>query len=175
MAFVEFSNVGKTYDMGQVKINALGGEKCQAQITDISNTGENNGGQSKYAVILTMDRLSNMLSGMNATAVIPLTTEENVLTVPVAAFTESGTKTLVYTGYDEKNEVFTGAVEVTVGVTDGDNVQILSGLKEGDTCYYAYYDTPVISNAAQSGSSSGGFGGFGGMGGKGGMSDFPGR
>lgn len=156
----------------QVKVDALGGEKCQAQITDISNTGENNGGQSKYAVTLTMDRLSNMLSGMNATAVIPLTTEENVLTLPMAALTESGTKTLVYTGYDEKNEVFTGAVEVTVGVTDGDNVQILSGLKEGDTCYYAYYDTPVISNAAQSGGTTGGFGGMGGMGGMGG---FPGR
>lgn len=157
----------------QVKVDALGGEKCEATITDISNTGTNDGGQSKYAVKLTMERLSNMLSGMNATAVIPLETRENVLTVPMAALVEQGNKTLIYTGYDEKKEAFTGAVEVTLGVADGENVQILSGLQEGQVCYYAYYDTPVISNAPQSGSI--GFGGFGSSGGKGGMSGFPGR
>ena len=151
----------------QVKVEALGGEKCTATITDISNTGENNGGQSKYAVTLTMDRLENMLSGMNATAVIALESRENVLTLPVAALQEEGNKLLVYTGYNEKKEVFTGAVEVTVGTSDGEFVQILSGLEEGQVCYYAYYDTPVISNVAQSGSS--GFGGMGGMGGMGGL------
>lgn len=157
----------------QVKVDALGGEKCEAHITDISNTGTNDGGQSKYAVTLSMNRLENMLSGMNATAVIPLETGEQMLTVPVAALVEQGNKTFVYTGYDEKEEAFTGAVEVTLGVTDGDNVQILSGLQEGQVCYYAYYDTPVISDAPQSGSA--GFGGFGGPGGMGGMSGFPGR
>ena len=157
----------------QVKVDALGGEKCEATITDISNTGTNDGGQSKYAVTLTMDRLTDMLAGMNATAVIPLETKENVLTVPMAALTEQGNKTFVYTGYDEKKETFTGAVEVTLGAADGENVQILSGLQAGQTCYYAYYDTPVISNAAQTGSA--GFSGFGSSGGRGGMSGFPGR
>ena len=157
----------------QVKVDALGGEKCTAQITDISNTGTNNGGQSKFAVTLTMDRLENMLSGMNATAVITVATKENVLTVPAEVLVEQGGKTLVYTGYDEKKEVFTGAVEVTVGISDGETVQILSGLQEGQVCYYAYYDTPVVSNAAQTGSS--GLSGMSGMGGIGGMGGFGGR
>lgn len=143
----------------QVKVDALGGEKCTARITDISNTGESDGGQSKYAVTLTMDRLENMLSGMNATAEILLESWENVLTLPVAALVERGSKTLVYTGYNEKKEAFTGAVEVTVGVSDGETVQILSGLQEGQLVYYAYYDTPQISNTPQAGNA-----GFGGMG-----------
>lgn len=157
----------------QVKVDALGGEKCEAHITDISNTGANDGGQSKYTVTLTMERLENMLSGMNATAVIPLETHEQVLTVPMAALIEQGNKTFVYTGYDEKKETFTGAVEVTLGAADGENVQILSGLQEGQVCYYAYYDTPVISNVPQTGFA--GFGSSGGRGNKGGMSGFPGR
>ena len=40
----------------------------------------------------------------------------------------------------------TTKANMTVGMSDGENVQILSGLKEGDTFYYAYYDTLVISN-----------------------------
>ena len=147
----------------QVKVDALGGEKCTAQITDISNTGTNNGGQSKFTVTLSMDRLENMLSGMNATAVITVATKENVLTVPAEVLVEKSGKTLVYTGYDEKKEAFTGAVEVTIGASDGERVEILSGLQDGQVCYYAYYDTPVISNAAESGSS--GLGGMSGMGG----------
>ena len=146
----------------QVKVDALGGEKCTAQITDISNTGTNEGGHSKYAVTLTMDRLDRMLSGMNATAVIPLDTTQETLILPVAALVEEGNKTFVYTGYDEKKEAFFGAVEVTVGVSDGENVQVLSGMTQGQEVFYAYYDTLVISNAAQSGNT--GFGGMGGMG-----------
>jgi len=154
----------------QVKVEALGGQKCTAQITDVSNTGENNGGQSKYAVVLTMDRLENMLSGMNATATISLESKEDVLTLPVTALVEENGKTLVYTGYNGKKEVFTGPVEVEVGASDGEYVQILSGLQEGDSCCYAYYETPVVSNTAQTGST--GMGGMGGMGGFGGGPSF---
>ena len=129
----------------QVKIDALGGEKYTATITEIGNTGESNGGSSKYTVELTMDRAENMLSGMNATAVIVLSTTSDVLTVPVAALVEQGNRTVVYTGYDEKNDTLLDPVTVTVGNTDGETVEILEGLTSGQTCYYAYYDTLEIS------------------------------
>ena len=47
---------------------------------------------------------------------------------------------------------------VTVGVSDGETVEILEGLTEGQTYYYAYYDTLEVSNTPE-------FGSFGGRGG----------
>ena len=129
----------------EVKINALGGEKFTAAITDLSNTGTNNGGSSKFTVELTMDRAENMLVGMNASASLVLNTTVDTLTIPASALVEEGTKTLVYTVYDEENECLMNPVEVITGVSDGETVQILDGLAEGDTYYYAYYDTLEIS------------------------------
>ena len=129
----------------EVKINALGGEKFTAAITNLSNTGVNNCGSSKFTVELTMNRAENMLVGMNASASLVLDTTVNTLTIPASALVEKGTKTLVYTGYDEENECLMNPVEVTTGVSDGETVQILEGLAEGETYYYAYYDTLEIS------------------------------
>ena len=129
----------------EVKINALGGEKFTAAITSVSNTGTNNGGSSKFTVELTMERAENMLVGMNASASLVLNPTVDALTIPASALVEEGTKTLVYTGYDEENECLTSPVEVTTGVSDGENVQILEGLADGDSYYYAYYDTLEIS------------------------------
>ena len=117
--------------------------------TVVSGSGTNEGGNSKFTVDITVNKASDMLPGMTAYATITLATMENVLCIPVAALTESGTETIVYTGYDEKNETFTGPITVTVGLSDGEYAQILSGLGEGQEIYYPYYDTLVISNAAQ--------------------------
>lgn len=136
----------KTGMRAEVKINALGSEKVSAAITSISNVGSNNGGSSKFTVELTMDRRENMLVGMNATANLVLNTTADALLVPVEALVEVGTRTLVYTGYDAENACLTGPVEVTTGVSDGMFVQILNGLRDGDTYYYAYYDTLEISD-----------------------------
>ena len=128
-----------------VKIDALGGEKYTAIITEIGNTGTNNGGNSKYTVELTMDRAENMLSGMNATATIVLSTVRDVLTIPADALVEQGNQIVVYTGYDEETETLLDPVSVKVGCSDGETVEILEGLANGQTYYYAYYDTLEIS------------------------------
>ena len=86
-----------------------------------------------------------MLCGMNATATIVLTTEENVLTIPVDALVEQGEQTVVYTGYDEKTQTLLYPVMVKVGVSDGKTAEILEGMKENQIYYYAYYDTLEIS------------------------------
>ena len=125
----------------QVKINALGGEKYTATITEIGNTGVSNGGSSKFAVELTMERAENMLSGMNATATIVLSSVEDVLTVKAAALVEQGNQTVIYTAYDEETETLLDPVVVKVGCSDGETVEILEGLSVGQTYYYEYYDT----------------------------------
>ena len=58
---------------------------------------------------------------------------------------EQGNQTVVYTGYDKENETLRNPVVVKVGSSDGETVEILEGLTNGQTYYYAYYDTLEVS------------------------------
>lgn len=138
-----------------VYVDVLKDETYSGIITAVGNDGTSNGGSSKFTVEVTLPRSENMLSGMNASVSLLLGTTADVVAVPVAALVENGTQTVIYTGCDEEGNL-TGPVAVTLGVSDGEYVQILSGLAEGDTFYYAYYDTLEISgNVAASGFSFG--------------------
>ena len=134
-----------------VTVDALSGEKFTGFITNIGNDGTNGGGNSKYAVEVTLPHSENMLPGMNATATIVLGTVSNVLTVPVAALNEDGAQTILYTSFDEDDGILGTPVTVSVGASDGEYAEILSGIEEGTTVYYAYYDTLVISADVEAG------------------------
>ena len=128
-----------------VTLDALSGQSFSGVVTGIDPVGVNSGGSTKYSVTLTMDRTELMLNGMNASARITVGTVEDVLMIPEAAIYEDGIRSLVYTSYNKKTDELTDPVEVTTGVSDGDNVQILSGLSVGDTYYYKYADSIVFS------------------------------
>ena len=144
----------QTGQTATVTVDALTGQSFTATVASVSSSGTYNGGSSKFTVELTMERGADMLAGMNATATVEMETQSNVVYLPVAALVELESKTVVYTGYDKNKEELTDPVEVTVGISDGENVQILTGLTENDTYYYAYYDTPVISNTPDFGGQS---------------------
>lgn len=131
-----------------VSVDALGGQQFDASITNIANSGSNSGGNSKFSVELTLEKSGEMLPGMYCSAFITLNTVEDALCVPVAALSQGEENTIVYTGYNEESGL-TSPVTVTIGVSDGENVQILSGLNPGETCYYAYFDTYVKTNNKQ--------------------------
>ena len=78
-------------------------------------------------------------------ATIVLDAVKDVLTIPAAALVENGNHTVVYTGYDEEQEMLLDPVMVQVGCSDGESVEILEGLENGQIYYYAYYDTLEIS------------------------------
>ena len=75
-----------------------------------------------------------MLPGMHASVLITLNTVNNVVSVPVAALTEDGTETILYTSYDEESGTLGDPVTVTIGKSDGKQVQIVDGLSVGQTC-----------------------------------------
>ena len=136
-------DISKVY-IGQsatVAMDALAGESFAATVTKIANSGENEGGNSKFTVELTLEKSGDMLPGMTASAVIVLNTVEDALCIPAAALSEENGKLIVYTSYDSENEILGTPVEITIGAADADTVQILSDLEEGSTFYYAYYDT----------------------------------
>lgn len=125
-----------------ITLDALPGQLFSGTVTKIDTTSSNAGGNSKYTAEIVLARTDKMLGGMNASAVITIAAKENVLLVPVAALSEEGRNTFVYCAYDEGRETFGEKTQVTVGVSDGEMVEIISGLSEGDTCYYTYYGDP---------------------------------
>lgn len=140
---VDELDVGKVA-LGQearITVVALGPDVHTGMVTDISE-GTNSGGNSKFTVTLTLDRGENMLTGMSAGAAMELNSAENILTIPAAALNDDGSKTFVYTSLEK--DVLGTPVYVTTGLSDGETVQILSGLEEGDTFYYSYYDAQDI-------------------------------
>lgn len=139
----------KTGMTAQLTMNALPDETFEGQVTRVAQTGSGNGGSSKFDVEITLSRKSDMLPGMSTTAQLTLYEKMDVLTLPVAALRDEGGKTLVYTGKDKKTGEPANPVEVTTGLSDGENVEILSGIDSGTTVYYLYYDTVTESDAVE--------------------------
>lgn len=133
----------------EVTFEALPNQEFTATVTEISQFGVTGDGSSKFQVTLELPCSGGMLPGMNAKVKIPLETIPDCLAIPVAALVEQGGKTLVYTGFDEKNKTLMDPVAVETGLSDGEYVQILSGLTENQPIWYRYYDRVEISNAVE--------------------------
>ncbi len=128
-----------------VTLDALPGQAFSGMITEVNTTASNEGGNSKYSAVVEMDRNGYMLSGMNASANITIEEREGALLIPSEALFEKNGQAYVYTAYDSSTETLSAAAVVETGLSDGLQVQILSGLQAGDTVWYSYYDTLEIS------------------------------
>jgi len=133
----------------EVTVEALPGKIFPAVITKVGDTGLHLGGSSRFTVELTLPMEENMLAGMTATATIPLYTTQDIPLIPVEALVEMGSRTIVYTGYDEKAGELTNPVEVTLGNCDGIYAEVLSGLTAEDRFWYSYYDTLEIDHSVE--------------------------
>ena len=133
----------------EITLEALPNRVFSGTITDISSFGTNSGGSSKFTVTVELPGEEDMLPGMNANVTIPLETLENCLTVPVAALTEQGSSTVMYTALDEKTGEPTTPVTVELGYSDGEYAQLLSGMEEGSSFHYKYYDVLEIDTSVE--------------------------
>lgn len=124
-----------------VSLDALPGQSFDGRIVSIGSEGTYDSGNTKYTVSIELDRTEQMYQGMNAGIKIARSDDSEYLTVPVAALIDEGGKTYVYTGYDEETDELTGLTEVTTGLSDGENVEIVSGINSGDKVCYRYADT----------------------------------
>lgn len=147
----------------EVTFDAIEDETFEGTITGISDTASVNGGVAKYTVDITIPKSDSMKVGMNASATITIEDKQDILLIPVSALQEAGDRVFVYTEKDEDTGALSGEVEVETGISDGTNVEIVSGLEEGDTVYYTR--TEATSDDAESGMGQGGMGQGGMMGG----------
>lgn len=144
-----------------VSVESIPETTFDGEITAIDPEGRlNEEGKTVFDITVTIDKPGDLKSGMNIHAKIILASQKNVLSVPQKALLESdGRKALVLVKNDEEeisgNDTQAGEslenqlafpwikvpkncelLSVTYGLSNGDMVQIKSGLKAGDIVVY---------------------------------------
>ncbi len=139
-------------DKAVVTIDALPGRSFEGTVTGVNTGSSNSGGNSKYLAEITIPREEDFLAGMNASGLITLQTYSDIVVVPSAALSELNGRTVIYTDCDQDTMTLLAPVEVETGVSDGDMVQIVSGLEAGDLCWYTWFENDTVGGSGNSGS-----------------------
>ena len=124
-----------------VSIDSIGEDVFSGEVTEISTVATSSSGVTVYSAVITLEKAEGMLSGMSADVVITIEGVDNALLIPVDALHQTRASAYVYTQYDAETGEYSGMVEVTTGLSDGLQVEILSGIAAGNTYYYSYLDT----------------------------------
>jgi len=122
---------------GTVYLNALE-RSIPGTVSDIARSATSEGGVSYYEVKLQVNAPSDVRAGMSV--------EVQILNQQAPGAISLSLEALMYDEYnmpyvyqkDAQGSLI--AVPVQTGVSDGKNIQILSGLSEGDTVYYQSFD-----------------------------------
>jgi multidrug efflux pump subunit AcrA (membrane-fusion protein) len=141
--------------MGQaatITASALGSETVVGKVCALSVVGTQISGVTSFGVTVCLDGAnSSLLVGMSATAAVVTSRADGAILVPSLAVKSAGGQQVVTVlGADGKTQT---NVPVTVGITNGSQTQILSGLSEGQTVVETLQSTTTNRN---------GFGGPGG-------------
>jgi multidrug efflux pump subunit AcrA (membrane-fusion protein) len=142
----------------EILFDAISGQAFYGKIVYIADSATASGGVAKYSVKVRMPWASSMRVGMNATATIIVEEKNDILLIPIVALQESGSRVFVYTKQRADTGELSDEVDVTTGISDGKNVEIMSGLTAGNTIYYALTSSETVNT----GFAPGGLGGMGG-------------
>lgn len=105
-------------------------------VTKISKVADTSTGVTQYSAEVTLDKAYGMLPGMTADVDIKIKGVENALIIPIDALHQNRDTHFVYTSYDPETKQYGGMREVTIGMQNDKEVEILSGLTEGENLYY---------------------------------------
>lgn len=121
-----------------IELDAVSGTSFEGTVSKIASSSSSTSGSAKYTVEISIEKTEQMRAGMSATAIITVAEKSDVLIIPLEALFESSGETYVYTELDN-NGTLSGKTVVTTGISDGINVEITSGLEQGDVIYYTPY------------------------------------
>lgn len=118
--------------MGNVTINALD-TTIQGEVCDISQSAQTTNGISYYKATMKIEAPENVLSGMSVDVSIPKESIKNAISLSLntVLYDETGNP-YVYIMNGDKLSV----QNISLGISDGQFAQVLSGLNNGDTVYY---------------------------------------
>lgn len=154
-------NKVKAGQKATVTLNASPDSPIQATVSKVDLTPTSNGNVVSYGAQLALTNPpTGLRPGQSASVVITVNEADDVLSVPAAAVTTTGTTNFV-TVQENGRDV---PRQVQVGVRGESTVEITSGLNEGDSVVLTAA-SPTTTTGAGIGQRTGGFGGLGGTGG----------
>ena len=115
-----------------VTVSSVSDETLTGIVTEIDKSASS----GYYTAVITLDKIDGMLQGMTASVDVKIQGVEDAILIPVDALHQTSTSAYVYTTYDEETQEYGGKVEVVVGLSNSNYVEIKSGLNVGDTVYY---------------------------------------
>lgn len=151
LSYLTFTMNVDELDIAQVKVGqkvtitaeALEGQTFEGEVTKVSINGTTTGGVTSYPVTVRIDETDGLLPGMNVDASVVVSESLDAVSVPVEAVSRGNLvlkKTDSETAYQEGNEEGIPAgyeyVEVTLGNSNDDFIEVLSGLEPGDEIAY---------------------------------------
>ena len=118
----------------KITIGALQDVKLNASLEYISPKAVENNGANQFEIKAAIDvkGAKSLRSGYSANAEIVLQTAKNVLTIPESAVEFSGDSTFVYLVKGKGEQKTYERHPVTIGISDGVNIEIKKGLSKKD-------------------------------------------
>ena len=151
----ELDIVNVKVDQGvNVEIDAYPNQTFTGTVKKISGVGTVSGGVATYSVTVALDEAPGLMDGMTASINIVTTDIQDALLVPVEAVSTSNNQNYVTLASGQ-------TANVTIGASNDEYVQILSGLEEGDSVLIKRDASSSSSSTQPQGFGSGG-GDFGG-------------
>jgi len=139
----------------EVEIDAYPNQTFTGTVKKISGVGTVSGGVATYSVTVALDEAPGLMDGMTASINIVTTDIPDALLVPVQAVSTSNGQNYVTLASGQ-------TANVTIGASNDDYVQILSGLEEGDSVLIKRDSSSSSSNTMPQRFPGGNFGGMGG-------------
>ena len=142
-----------------ITVDAIEGKTFTGFVDYVSLIGSSTNGVTSYPVTVVINEPEGIIPGMNVSANIVVQSKQNVLTVPVSAI-QRGNFVYVKSSDAKKQKDaettekmiprnvpagFT-AVKVETGINDDNNIEIVSGLNEGDIVYVTQRSAEASSN-----------------------------
>lgn len=137
----------------QIMCDAIAGKVYTGKVSKIAAEGTSTNGVTTYPVTILIENPEDLKIGMNTDVTILVEKKENVLSIPMDTITKENNNTYVYVKQDnlqtkDKKEQTSfkipssmaelsgyRKIEIEIGKNNNDQIEVLSGLSEGDKIY----------------------------------------
>lgn len=142
-----------------LQLDALPDKTYTGKVSMIANEGAIKNGVSTFGVTIHLDQPGEIKAGMSAQATILVEQKKNILILPIESVIQQGKQYVVQkvkasTGTQNAQPDTTTEQKVTIGIHDDSQIEIKSGLKEGDLVVIPSSDMSGMSTSSSASSMS---------------------
>lgn len=138
----------------EITADAIPAEVFEGVVTNVSLESTTNGGVTQYPVTVRIDNPGSLLPGMNISGEILVEQKTDVLLIPTDCLMRGNQVYIQDESVTEADgEIPAGfrAVTVETGISDGTNIEIISGLSENDIIYKTKRESADLFNQMMTG------------------------